>query len=61
MNNKSKLTTLEASNQPHKDSRLVYLSPGVKTPKLARQSLRWKTAETLSKTEIESSHEITAR
>ena len=61
MNNKSKLTTLKASNQPHKDSRLVYLSPGVKTQKQARQSPRWKSTETLPTAEISSSHVIAAR
>ena len=61
MNNRDKLTTLEASNQPHKDSRLVYLSPGAKTRKLARQPPRLKQAETLSTPEIPSTHVTTAR
>ena len=59
MNNKAIITTTGASTLLHKDSRLVYLTPGVITPKLARQPPRWKSAKTSSIPEIQASHVTT--
>ena len=60
MVNKAIITTIEASKVLHKDCRLVYLTPGVKTPKLAYQSLHWKLAETPSILKIQLSYTTTA-
>ena len=60
MDNKSIITTIEAGILLHKDSRLVYLTSGVITPKLARQPPRWKSAKSPPILKIQLSYTITA-
>ena len=60
MDNKAIITITGASTLFHKDSRLVYLTPGVINPKLACQPPRWKTAKSMSILEIPLSHVLTA-
>ena len=60
MDNKTIIITTEASTLLHKDYRLIYLTPGVITPKLARQPPRQKLAETSPISKIQGSHVLTA-
>ena len=60
MDNKAIITTTGASTLLHKDCRLVYLTLGMITPKLAHQPPRQKLAETSPISKIQGSHVLTA-
>ena len=60
MNNKAIIIATGASNKCHKDCRLIYLTPEVKTSKQAHQLSCQKPAETTPNQEIQLSRLVTA-